>query len=418
VPTGKALGVALVILVAAGVTIQSRPQATGAIPASRARTAQVSSPVGSTTACSTAVATAPMLVSVQTHFATGLLEPFGVAFAPDSEHVFVDSLILPSSPSDSLAPGRSASGITVYSISPSGLVADRVGSFPTASLVGMATSPDGRELVAAGGSGARIFSTSRMEQANSAPSSWLLGSFASTGQGAIEATFSPDGHYVFVTLEDSDQIAVFNFQKAERHGFGPSDLVGYVPLGMAPVGMALSPNGRYLYATSEAVTTGGGEGTLSTIDLRHAEVDPAHSVISTVWAGCSPVRVVASGSSVYVTARGSDDLVEFSARNLVSDPGSAMVGHVEVGESPVGLALVDHDKSLVIADSNRFQIGNAVSNLAVVATSENGPLTLLGYVAAGGFPRDMTVSPDGKTLIVSDFDSGDVEEVGLTTLPR
>lgn len=94
-----------------------------------------------------------------------------------------------------------------------------------------------------------------------------------------------------------------------------------------------------------------------------------------------------------------------------------MVGRVQVGESPVGLALVDHDNRIVIADSNRFTIGGATSNLAVVSTSHNGALRLLGYVNAGGFPRDMTVSRNGKSLVVSDFDSGDIEEVVVSTLP-
>ena len=54
-----------------------------------------------------------------------------------------------------------------------------------------------------------------------------------------------------MTLEDSSEIAVFNFEKAIRDGFGGSDLVGYVPLGLDPVGMAISANGRDLYASSE-----------------------------------------------------------------------------------------------------------------------------------------------------------------------
>ena len=103
---------------------------------------------------------------------------------------------------------------------------------------------------------------------------------------------------MFVSLEDTDQLAVFNLKKAERSGFGSADLVGYVPTGVAPVGMAISPNGRYLYATSEASTQTGTEGTLTTIDLRRADEQPSRSVVSTVWAGCSPVRVVATGSSV------------------------------------------------------------------------------------------------------------------------
>jgi DNA-binding beta-propeller fold protein YncE len=279
----------------------------------------------------------------------------------------------------------------------------------------MAVSPNGRYLVAAGGSGASVFSVPRIEQLNSAPSSWLLGSFSSRGQGAIETAVSPDGD-VFVSLEDSDQLAVFNIEKAERSGFGSSDLVGYVPMGVAPVGMAISPNGRYLYATSEAATETGTEGTLTTIDLRRAEEQPARSIVSTVWAGCSPVRVVATSSSVYVTARESDELLEFSATDLISHPASALIRQVHVGEAPVGLALVNHDKTVVIADSNRFNANGATSNLAVVVAEER-TLHLVGYVAAGDFPRDMAVNPDGRTVVISDYGSGDVEEVNVGTLP-
>ncbi len=379
-------------------------------------TAGIPSPVGATVACSTAIAPAPMLGHVETHFASGLLEPFGVAFAPDGRHVFVDSLINPSAPSSNQTPMRDASGISEYSVSGTGLVSERVGSFANESLVGMAISPNGHDLVAAGGSGASVFSVPRIEQPNAKPSSWLLGSFSSRGQGAIEAAVSPDGDDVFVSLEDSDQLAVFNLKKAQRSGFGSADLVGYVPMGVAPVGIAIAPNGRYLYVTSEVATGTGTQGTLTTIDLRRAEEQPSGSIVSTVWAGCSPVRVVATGSSVYVTARESDELLEFSAASLVSDPASALTGQVKVGEAPVGLVLVNEEKTVVIADSNRFDANGATSDLAAVTTGSKA-LRLVGYVAAGDFPRDMAVSPNGGTVVISNFGSGQVQELDVESLP-
>ena len=269
-----------------------------------ASSAQAPSPVGPTVACSTVIASGPTLGQVETHFASGLLTPFGVAIGSDGKHAFVDSLINPTAPQSGSNPMRDESGISEYSISSSGgLASERIGPVSDGPLLGMAVSPNGRELVAAGASGASVFSVSRIEQAGSAPSSWLVGTLTSHGQGAIEAAVSPDGHYVFVSLEDSDQLAVFNLGKAERSGFGHTDLVGYVPMGVAPVGMTISPDGRYLYATSEAATESGTQGTLTTVNLRRAEERPSDSVVSTVWAGCSPVRVVATESSVYVTAR-------------------------------------------------------------------------------------------------------------------
>lgn len=356
-----------------------------------------------------------MLATITTQFVNGLLEPFGVAFSPDGRYAFVDSIVT----AQSSTAMRSPSGITIYSVGGNRLNYDRVGTFPQGSLIGMAVSTRSGLLAAANQSGASVFSLSRMEQAKSAPSSWLLGSLTSEGEGAIEAAFSPDGDFLFVTLEDSREMAVFNVEYARLHGFGHrADLVGYVPLGLAPVGMAISADGRYLYVTSESGTAAGTQGTLSTVDLRTAERNPSKSVISTVWAGCNPVRVAASKSSVYVTARASDDLLQFSADRLIHDPRSALTGEAAVGELPVGLALVDHGEEVIVADSNRLENRNDTSSLAVVSTSPGTPLRLIGYLPAGGFPRDMALSPNGESLVVSNFDSGQVEDVRVTDVPE
>ncbi len=373
--------------------------------------------VGATVGCSDAVAPAPTLVHVESHLATGLLTPFGVAFGPGGKDVFTDSLVNPEQPPSGPGPGRAASAVERYSVTPSGLARARVGTFPDEpSMAGLAMSPDGRDLVAAAGSGASVFSVARMQQPRSRPSSWLLGSFTTKGTGAIETVVSPDGRDVFVSLEDSDEVAVFDLKRALTAGFRPSELVGMIPTGVAPVGMAISPDGRFLYATSEAATQSGQEGTLTTVDLHRAEVDPSRSVVSTVWAGCSPVRAVATKGFVYVTARGSDDLLEFSAPALASHPASALVAKVAVGEAPVGVALADRGTRIVVADSNRFEVGRAQSNLAVISASGRS-LVLDGYVGAGDFPRDMAVSRDGTTLVVSDYGSGDLEQVVVGTLP-
>ncbi len=380
-------------------------------------------PAGRTIACSSFVPRAPVLAAVQTTFTGGLSSPFGVAFSSGGHFVFVDS------PPSSTTP--TGSTLAVYAPTPSGrLAAKRMNHIPGTQLLGMNRSPDGRYVAVANESGVEVFSTSRMEQPGFSPSSWLVGSLESQGMGAIEVTFSPDGSYLFVTLESSREIAVFNFEKAVRGSFGASDLIGYVPLGLDPVGMAISPNGRYLYATSEVNPSYAarrvpgvnlsteGEGTLSTIDLRRAEQDPSNAVTSTVWAGCSPVRVVATPSTVYVAARGSDDLVAFSASRLVSNASSSLKGTTAVGELPVGLALVGHEQTVIIADSNRFDVRGKASNLAVVSDRGYANPVLVGYVKAAHFPRDMAVNPDGKTLVVSNFDSGQVEDVVLAGLPR
>ena len=280
-------------------------------------------------------------------------------------------------------------------------------------------------------SGAVVFSTARAGQASPRA---MLGSLqrpAGSGQraagpfgaGAIEVAVSANGRLAFVSLEDSAQIAVFSLQRALAHGFGPADYLGSIPTGLAPVGLAVSPDSRWLYATSQVARggAGGGLGSLSVISVRRAATDPAHAVVSTVAAGCQPVRVITSagGQVVWVTARGSNALLGFSAGRLRTSPSRALLARVQVGTAPVGLALVDGGRRIVVADSNRFHAPHGSSSLAVVSVPAAlaGRPALLGLLPAGGFPREMALEPGGRTLLVTCFASGQVEAVDVDRLP-
>lgn len=112
-------------------------------------------------------------------------------------------------------------------------------------------------------------------------------------------------------------------------------------------------------------------------------------------------------------------LLGFSASRLRGDPAHSLIARVEVGEAPVGLALVDAGQRVVVADSNRFAQGGATSSLAVVnvaAALAHQP-ALAGYLPAGGFPRQMALEPDGRTLLVTNFSSQQLETVNVTNLP-
>jgi len=289
--------------------------------------------------------------------------------------------------------------------------------------LGEALSPDNRYLLAADGdSGADVFSVAALERGAPHP---LLGELPVRDEraaGAIEVTVSPDGHYAFVSLEDGAEIAVFDLRAALADRFHRSGFVGMIPVGEAPVGLAISPNGKWLYATSEEAKGGqpSGEGTLSVIDLSRAESDPAKAVVATVAAGCSPVRVAVSpdGSTVWVTARESDALLGFSAARLINDPAHALLTAVRVGEAPVGLALVDGGQRIVVADSNRFGLPGASAGLTVVnpAAALAGRPAVPGTVRAGAFPREMSLEPNGRTLLVTNYGSAQLEAVDVGEL--
>ncbi len=101
------------------------------------------------------------------------------------------------------------------------------------------------------------------------------------------------------------------------------------------------------------------------------------------------------------------------------DPARSLIAKVPVGEAPIGLALVRHGTRIVVADSNRYHVPGAVSSLAVVnvAAALAGKPALLGYLRAGGFPRQMALAPDGRTLLVTNFNSRQLESVSVAGLP-
>jgi DNA-binding beta-propeller fold protein YncE len=374
-------------------------------PASAA-TAAVASGSLASPACSTVEASAPTLSNARTAMVSTPGNPFGVAVTPDGRWAFVslDGSV------EVLRIGASLAPVPFRSFPVSGAPA------------GETLTSDGRYLLVTSGGGAAVIDVARAEQRTGNPVLGTLSDPDVRAGSAIEVALSPGNDFAFVTNEYSDLAAVFNLRRALTSGFGPADYVGSIPLGQAVVGMAVSPDGRWLYATSEvAARSAGNTGTLTVINLRRAETDPARSVVATVDAGCNPVRVItaANGSEVWVTARASDDLLCFSAAKLQSDPSQALIAVVRVGELPVGLALVRGGTRIVVADSNRFDVSGAVANLAVVdvAAALAGQPAVLGYVKAGLFPREMALVPGGRTLLVTNYASSQLEAVNIPTLP-
>jgi DNA-binding beta-propeller fold protein YncE len=292
-------------------------------------------------------------------------------------------------------------------------------------LAGDALTHDGRYLVVADGSGAAILSVSRAERG--APHA-VLGRLSASSQSsnfalqsAIEVAISPDNRFVFVSLESANEIAVFSFRRALASGFRHSALVGTIRLGVAVVGMAISPDGKWLYATSERANAKTRQGTISVINIRRAESRPRDSVVTSVAAGCDPVRAAVSpdGKVVWVTARESNSLLAFSASRLRTNPQHALLANVRVGAAPVGLVLLRDGARIVVADSNRFAAPGQAAELTVIDTRAAlaHKSAVIGAIPAGAFPREISVDASHKRLLVTNFGSDQLEFVDTSHLP-
>lgn len=286
-------------------------------------------------------------------------------------------------------------------------------------LTGMALNPDGRFLAGANGAGVLVFDTAKL--LTSAGDALVASADDGPHAGSIYAAFSPDGHLLFVANERSASLSVYDAAGLP----GGLRLIGQVPVGGAPVGLAFSPDGKYLYSTSEVgprnwdakCTTEGPphpEGLLLAIDVAKAAADPAKSVVGGVSAGCNAVRVALSpdAATAYVTARGANAVLVFDAAKLVSDAAHALRATVAVGTSPVGV--IAAKGKVFVTNSNRF--GGGANQSVSVLDAQNLSMPQAS-IPAGGFPRELKVTADGRTLLVTNFSSGSLELVDLARLP-
>ena len=397
------IGCAAVVGIAAGVVL-GLGGGTKKPPAGAAKSPAAVLPALSAPGCSTAVAGATALSGVHSADVSVGSGPFGVVTTPDGQFSFVTlaNAVAVLSDGSSLAP-----------------TLDRVLPAPGATG-GEQLTNDGKYLLVAANSGALVFSVADTEQGGSG----LIGTLTSPfGSGAVEVAVSPDDNFAFVTLENSADLVVFNLQSALANGFGASAVVGKIPLHYAPVGLAISPDHRWLYATSRmrAQTTGPSEGTLTVIDLNRAETAPSSAVVSTATAGCGPARVVASpdGRYVWVTSRDSNMLLSFSATELRTDPAHALVARVNVGPAPIGLALVNGGSRILVANSNLSGQHGVSTSISVISTSAalSRRPAQLGQISTGLLPREFGLAPDGKIALVADSGSGQVQAIDLSTLP-
>jgi YVTN family beta-propeller protein len=355
--------------------------------------------------CNNVIAPAPTLRDITTRLLDLPEPPFGIAVTPDGRWDLV----------------AGDNFVTVLRNTSSGQHVTRVIKLPQGhSARGDALTPNGKYLLVADlRAGADVIDVARAVQGKPHP---VLGTLNAPqpAKGAFEIAFSADGRFAFVTIAGDQRVAVFNLSLALTRGFGPADYVGSTPAGKSNVGIAISPDHRWLYVTSEESEPGIIHGELSVLSVRKAETDPAASVVTSVNAGCRPVRVIASpdGKTVWVTARQSNALLAFSAQRLLTDPRHALITWLRVGVQPIGLVTANCGAQIVIADSHRFKSKFGPPSLAVVDVHAalTGHQALAGYLQSGVDPRELAVTPDGRTLLVSNFGSGQLETVNLTKL--
>jgi YVTN family beta-propeller protein len=308
---------------------------------------------------------------------------------------------------------------------------------------GMVLTHDGQLLIVANNTNVVVVDAERLRAGENG---LLMGYISEPGRDnplSLYANVSPDDRFLFVAEENKDRITVIDLAAARAANFKDIKILGAVPASLGPIALTFSPDGRYLYVTTQQAddndhwpvackpqgedpTTSmpeDPEGAILVVDVTRAESDPAHSVVAKIPAGCSPVRLALSpdGTRAYVTARGDNALHVFDTAKLTADPDHARIASVPTGIAPVGVVVVDGGRKIVVANSNRFGPGPAASQTLTVidaAKVASGKDAVVGAVPAGAFPRELALTADGKTILVANSDSDSLELVDVDQLPR
>jgi hypothetical protein len=299
---------------------------------------------------------------------------------------------------------------------------------------GIALTRDGSLLMVAAGDGVAFVDLQRLIMGRTDA---ILGELRDGGRPVrFYLNASSDGRVLFVSDEGAQTITVIDLVKARESGFAATAVVGRIPVGQLPIALTFSSDQRYLYTTSqiaparlgwakECPQEGSGQktaepvnpqGAVLVIDVERAKIDPVNAVVAAAPAGCSPVRLVLSpaGDVAYVTARNSDALLAFDTRKLREAPMSSLLGRVPVGSAPVGVAVVDAGARIVVVNSNRFggpQTEGHYLSVVEAASMSAGAAAVVGTIPVDAFPRELTATPDKRTLLLTNFASATLQLV-------
>ena len=91
-----------------------------------------------------------------------------------------------------------------------------------------------------------------------------------------------------------------------------------------------------------------------------------------------------------------------------------------VGTAPVGVGVIEDGRKVVVTNSNRFAGGADDRQTLVVLNASRlaaGAAAILGSIPAGGFPREIRLTTDRLTLLLTNFTSRTLELIDLQRVP-
>ena len=230
------------------------------------------------------------------------------------------------------------------------------------------------------------------------------------GERPVGVAASPNGRFVYVTNRRDDTVSVID---TGIHSDGSPEVVGPpIEVGRAPMGVAVSLDGQYIYVANHDGNTEDDEnGSLSVIAASSGEV---------VWSiedlGKDPVGVAVSpnGEYVFITNR-EDNTLSVIDTNTRKEVTGLYTRIKDIGRAPMGVAVSPNGDYIYVASRNSDGQNGTVS---VIQTADD----VLDYDVVktvydvGKRPVGVSVTPDGAYVYVTC--RGDDTEDGRVSVIR
>ncbi len=208
------------------------------------------------------------------------------------------------------------------------------------------------------------------------------------------ATFSPDGHQLFVSGGNTDSVFIYEW----KHG--TAKLVNKFALAKAkttdgtgtsyPAGLAAAPNGKFIYVAEN-------------VGDHLAVISAATGAIAQRFSTDHyPYDVIlGTDGHLFVSAWGGTTVSEF---RVLADGTLAYVGRIEVGRHPSALAKTGARLYVALAGSDRIAIIDTHSRRVIGYIHDSAP----GAPPEGSTPNALALSTDGKRLLIAEADNNAV----------
>jgi len=256
----------------------------------------------------------------------------------------------------------------------------------------------GNQIVSTGNITAAInFSgtTSDFNWVNSTPSIGLPASgmgnipaFTAVNNGAspltASVTVTPTNKQVYAYIPSANTAAVSVIDLVANK------TIATVPVGLGPMGVAVSPDGTKVYVTNQQSGSVSVINTATNITVATVKMAFASNPTSVV--------VSADGSKVYVT-----DLI-LNAVLVINAATNTLLKTIAVGTYPFGIG--------ISPDGTKVYTANSIDNTISVINTATDMVT--ATIPVAGSPDALSVSADGNTLYVANYVSNNVSVVNTS----